>query len=80
MNDAYAPTDKQIAYVRGIQRKLSLPNRMLDGHCEQKWGCPFDELDRGLVSRLIDEMLGWHAIPAQLQREMGQLDLMEVEA
>lgn len=68
-------TPAQTDYVRGLQRGLHLPHRMLDGHCIARFGRPLAGLDRAEVSALIDELKGWQAIPAQLQREMGQRDL-----
>lgn len=69
------PTQPQVDYVRGLQRRLHLPDRMLDAHCVTRFGTPFAELDRGQVSLLIDELKDWVAIPADLQRVMGQRDL-----
>lgn len=78
MTSTFGPTDKQIAYVRGMQRRLHLTNALLDNHCQQQWAAPFAELPKDLVSRLIDEMVQWDRIPAQLLREAGQTDMFEV--
>jgi hypothetical protein len=69
------PTQPQIDYVRGLQRQLHLPDHMLDSHCQTRFRCAFAALDRRQVSELIDEMKEWVAIPADLQRAMGQRDL-----
>lgn len=69
------PTTKQDDYVRGLQRKLRLPNALLDNHCIARFGACYAALDRASVSALIDEMTGWEAIPADLQRVNGQTDV-----
>ena len=69
------PTDNQIAYVRGIQRRLHLPDRMFDDHCVARFRLPFAAMDRAQVSLLLDEMIGWEAVPADMARAMGQRDL-----
>lgn len=68
-------TEAQVDYVRSIQRRLRLPNRLLDAHCEGRFGAAFAGLDRAQASALIDEMKGWEALPAGLRRAMGQRDL-----
>jgi|GEM_PF-6241628 len=73
-------TEKQVAFVRALQRQHRLPDRMLDSHCEATFGAPFAGLDRGQVSALIDEMVSWQAVPADLMRAQGQLDLFEPAA
>lgn len=72
---ATPPTDAQTSYVRGIQKRLHLPDRMLDDHCVTRFRAPFAQLDRAQVSALLDEMLGWQALPADMARAMGQRDL-----
>lgn len=69
------PTEKQTDYVRALQRRLRLPDRMLDDHCVKKHRKPFARLDRSEVSALIDELIAWESLPADMQRSMGQLDL-----
>ena len=69
------PTERQIAYVRGMQKQLRLADRLLDAHCQAALGSPFAQLTRYQMSTLIDQMKGWPAIPAELLREAGQLDL-----
>lgn len=69
------PTAPQVDYLRSLQRRLRLPDALLDSHCVATWGHGFAELDRAEASVLIDEMLGWRQIPAQLRREAGQRDL-----
>ena len=73
-------SEKQTNYVRGMQRKLRLPDRMLDAHCVKRFGKRFADLDRGECSNLIDEMAGWMDVPAQLQREQGQTDMFHDRA
>lgn len=68
-------TPAQTEYVRGMQKRLHLPDRMLDDHCVARFRVTFAALDRAQVSSLIDEMKGWAGIPAQLLREAGQRDL-----
>jgi hypothetical protein len=80
MMDSQSPTAKQVDYVRGIQRKLHIPDRLLDDHCTTRFHAPFAELDRAQVSDLLDEMIQWETLPAELLRARGQLDLfMEVQ-
>lgn len=69
------PTQAQVDYVRSLQKKLRLPNTLLDGHCIRKYDGPFASLDIRQVTLLLNEMIGWKAIPADLQREQGQRDL-----
>lgn len=69
-------TEPQINYVRGMQNKLHLSDRLLDTHCQTRFGCGFERLDRRQMSGLIDEMKNWQSIPAQLLREAGQLELL----
>lgn len=68
-------TPAQLDYVRGLQRRLRLPDRMLDEHCRGRFRKPLAELSRREMSDLLDEMIGWEALPANLQRAMGQRDL-----
>ena len=75
----YLPSPEQIAYVRGLQKRLHLPNGILDKHCVARFCKPFDALDRRETSQLLDEMIGWKALPADLVRAKGQLDLFRME-
>jgi hypothetical protein len=43
---ATPPTEAQTNYVRGIQKRLHLPDRMLDDHCMTRFRAPFAQLDR----------------------------------
>lgn len=70
-----SPTDLQVKYVRGLQQKLRLPNRVLDAHLVAKTGRPFAEITKRECTALIDELLAWKAIPAELMRAQGQRDL-----
>ena len=69
------PTIKQAAYVADLQRKLRLSDAALDAHCRRRFGVPFVELDKQQCSDLLDELARWEAVPAELQREQGQVDL-----
>jgi hypothetical protein len=71
------PTDKQLAYIRILQTKLRLTDAMLDLHCRNRFGVPFAACSRERASALIDQLSNWKAVPADLQRAMGQLDLFE---
>jgi hypothetical protein len=70
-----APTPDQLAYVAGLQKKLHLPAALLDRVCQDRFGRRFADLDRRQVSTLLDEMTTWEALPAELMRAKGQLDL-----
>lgn len=72
-----AKTSFQSDYVRGLQRKLRIPNPILDQHCQKTFGQSFDDLDGRQTSQLLNDMISWEAVPADLQRAMGQLDLFE---
>lgn len=69
------PTDAQDEYVRALQKRLRLPNGVLDTHCLATFGAAYAALTRRDVTVLIDQLLGWKSIPADLQRSMGQQDL-----
>jgi hypothetical protein len=70
-----APTPDQLAYVAGLQKRLHLPDALLDNHAVATFGKPVRDLDRREVSRLLDEMTKWEALPADLMRAKGQVDL-----
>jgi hypothetical protein len=72
------PSDAQLTYIRGLQKKLRITESMLNGHCQRKYDGPFDALDIRQASALIVEMVQWKAAPAELLREQGQMDLFEV--
>lgn len=65
-------TTPQVGYIRGLQAKLKLPDRVLDGHCERRFGVTFAELTKSQASALIDEMAGWNELPATLAIAKGQ--------
>jgi hypothetical protein len=69
------PTEAQIAYVRSLQRQLHLPDRMLDDHTVRTFGKKFSALNRNQVSQLLDELIDWQDLPADMKRAMGQQDL-----
>lgn len=72
-----APTEAQADFVAGLCKKVRLTTPMLDSYCLKRWDKPYALLDRYEVSDLIGQMQAWKAVPAQLQREQGQLDLFE---
>jgi hypothetical protein len=71
----WAPSPEQLAYVEALRSRLRLPKALLDNHCVATFGSPFADLDRRQASALIDQLKDWEAIPADLERERGQLDL-----
>jgi hypothetical protein len=71
------PTQPQHDFVEALKKKLRITTPMLDAHCRRKFDGPYASLDRYQVSALIDEMQRWVAVPAELQREQGQLDMFE---
>lgn len=72
------PSALQLQFVADLQKQIGLRNDPLDVHCVRRFGVPFAQLDRRQCSELIDELKGWKAVPADLQRAMGQHDLFEV--
>lgn len=80
MTDYNTPSPEQIAYVRALQKRLRLPNTILDNHCVATFNTPFADLHKREASRLIDQMIGWDTtLPADLIRAKGQLDLFGVD-
>lgn len=69
------PSERQIKYLDGLRARLNLPKRTLSDHCVKRFGVPYDRIDRRQAIDLIDELLGWREAPAELRREMGQVDL-----
>lgn len=69
-------TQPQADYIRGLQKRLHLSDRLLDAHCQSRFGSERSELDRRQASSLIDEMAGWQSVPAELQRQAGQMELL----
>ena len=63
-----------------MQRRLRLPDALLDNHCVQRFGAPFARLGRGDVSALIDELKAWVDVPADLRRAQGQRGLPGFES
>lgn len=74
------PTEPQHDYVQALCRKLRVTTPMLDAYCLKRWDRPYEAIDRYECSDLIDTMKTWQAVPADLQRLAGQLDLMGLEA
>jgi hypothetical protein len=71
----WMPTERQTKYLDALRARLNLPGRMLDDHCAKRFGAPFAAIDKRQASDLIDELVGWQEAPAELRREMGQLDM-----
>jgi hypothetical protein len=69
------PTPDQTAYVTALRKQLRLTTPLLDAQCDRMFRKPFARLSKRECSRLIDELLTWKAIPAELQRAQGQADL-----
>ena len=74
------PTTRQREYVVALQRKLHLSDAALDMHSRRTFDAPYAELERGQVTQLINQLLAWERVPAELQRAMGPQDLFEVSA
>ena len=70
------PSHKQLALVRELRQKLGLGQEALNELSRKQFGQPYLNLDRKQVSALIDQMLKWEKLPADLQRAQGQLDLL----
>ena len=77
---SYAPTTKQIDFVFALQKRHRLTDDQLNQLCDTRFGRIFNMIDRGQMSTLIDEMLAWQTVPAELQRIAGQIDLPGMEA
>lgn len=52
-----APSPDQRAYVEDLQRKLRIPDPILDRICCDRFGTPFATIDRRSCSRLLNEMI-----------------------
>ena len=74
------PSPEQVDYVRGLQKRLHLPNAILNNHCVAKFRKPFAQLDRRETSQLLEQMISWEQLPADLIRAKGQIDLFGMEA
>ncbi len=71
-------TQPQIDYVRALQKRLALPDALLDRLCYDTYGRVFAQIDVRQCSQLIDKMQAWEQLPADLMRAKGQMDLFEV--
>lgn len=71
-----SPSDAQLAYVTALKEQLRLTTPLLDRHCCDTFGRPFAKLDRRQMSKLIDELKDWKAVPAHLQKLAGQQELV----
>lgn len=69
------PSEPQLRYVKALCRRLNVPEHLLDNHCVQRFGKPFNKITMSECSLLIDELKDWTALPADMQRAMGQQDL-----
>lgn len=72
------PTPEQTAYVRTLQKQLRLTTPLMDAQCQQMFSRPYAEVTKWQCSALIDELIGWKAIPADLERLRGQMDLFSL--
>ena len=72
------PTGKQLDYIHDLQHKLHLSAPALNTLCQQRFECDIAQITKAQATSLIEEMKRWKAVPADLQREMGQIDLFEV--
>jgi len=54
------PSPEQVSYVRGLQKRLHLPNAILDNHCVEKFRKPFAQLDRRemVATPRTDDLVG----------------------
>lgn len=76
MSETILPiSEPQLTYVRNLARKLSLPERMVSDHCVARFGVELRQLSKSDASKLLDEMLSWQDVPAELKRAQGQADL-----
>lgn len=73
------PSPEQIAFARGLQKRLHLPDALLENHCVERFRKPFARLDRREMSALLEQLIGWEALPPDLMRAKGQLDLFGME-
>ena len=69
------PSFDQLGYVRDLQRKLKIPDGILDRICCDRFGAPFASIEKRDCSRLLKEMIAWKEAPAEYRRAMGQIDL-----
>jgi len=70
----------QLQFVGVLQRKHRLSDAALDTYCRETFGGrPLAELSRREVSQLLDAMVAWEQVPAELQRALGQQDLPGLE-
>jgi hypothetical protein len=74
-NGGFPPSPDQLKFVESLRKQHRLPKPLLDNFCVERFRRPLAELDKRQVSALLDEMIDWKQIPAQLQRAMGQRDL-----
>lgn len=73
----YGPTRDQLAFVETLRQRLHISGDELDRLCIDRFDTDLSGCKKHQVSSLIDEMLRWKRAPADLQRERGQLSLME---
>jgi hypothetical protein len=71
----YPPSPEQVNFVRLMQKKLRIPNKLLDNLCVDRFNDEFAKLSGRQCSQLFDEMKTWKAATADMLREMGQIDL-----
>lgn len=69
--DNVSPTEKQTTYARSLQRRLHLPDRMLDDHCASRFGAAFRHLNRAQVSTLLDDLKDMYRATTDLTASRG---------
>jgi len=74
--DYNAPTGAQHQYVKDICRKFKITEFAIHSYVADRFGKQYDHLTKQEVSDLLSEMTSWEHAPAELQRAMGQLDLL----
>ena len=78
MNSWEIPTPEQTDYIAALRKRLHLTSPLLDAQCDRMFHKPFAELTKRECSRLIEELLTWTAMPAELERMRGQQDLFRL--
>ena len=73
------PTEPQREFMAILQKRLSIPDDVLDRYCRKTFGCPLVRLRVGQASELLDAMQEWKVAPAEIQRMKGQVDLPGLE-
>jgi hypothetical protein len=72
----YPITNEQLGDIRALQHRLKLNDSAIDLQSKKMFAKSLDELTIRDASVLISELQSWKKIPSDLQRAMGQLDLL----